>query len=429
MNATKKEMKFYREERDGNWLCLEKANKIKPVVKHHVHLGKEILHILNTAAFLLLRVLRAAASNLDVKFMHGSEKYGGKPIRACYVGDGSNFDYMLKLLFKKMPDIVRAHKIRWWTLGTVTKKISSSVDLVVLDVDFPISLTVDRQDILKVPRWVRQRIPIADTWEKILAGLRRKTRKEAFRLIRKFQFKARVISTRESAEFFYERLYRPHIFERFGESATVVSRERFIKECRHAQIIHLIHRDKVLGGVVVRLSKKQLSIVWVGMDKGLDDDEFRGTADALDLFTLFYAYNQGCRFLDMGGSRAHLNDGVLRYKKKWGAMIYPSKVPQGNLFIIPVTSSSATASILENNQWITSENGTMTGNIFLPEKFNPNELEEILQHHWIEGLEKMRFFVNGQVPERFEFDQNTVAIVPCPYRCPSQKTGIRFTVK
>jgi len=47
-----------------------------------------------------------------------------------------------------------------------------------------------------------------------------------------------------------------------------------------------------------------------------------GANSATDLYLVKYAKKLGFKLIDFGGSRPSLNDGVLRYKRKWGMYLY-----------------------------------------------------------------------------------------------------------
>jgi hypothetical protein len=128
-------------------------------------------------------------------------------------------------------------------------------------------------------------------------------------------------------------------------------------------------------------------------------------ADALDFFTLIYAYQLGCIYLDMGHSRACLDDGLLRYKRKWGAAICKKKIPQGCLLIAPITSCPAVDSFLSNVRLITLDYGQLVCRTVLPAGLNEKKLVDFLKNIWIDGLQRVRLFtyemVNGEVTREF----------------------------
>ena len=153
----------------------------------------------------------------------------------------------------------------------------------------------------------------------------------------------------------------------------------------------------MVAAVAVRLSGRQMALAWTGIDIKLTHEQRLGAADALDFFTLIYAYQCGCGHMDMGHSRACLDDGVLRYKRKWGASIYRKKLPQGSILIAPLTSSPAVFSLLANVRFITLDDGRLVCRTILPPGLPEGELEGFLKHTWVDGLQRVRFLTQATV--------------------------------
>ncbi len=317
----------------------------------------------------------------------------------AYVGDDTSYHYLVNLFFSGPPETKASRGLVWPHLSAELRALSQAVDLCVLDLDFPLPLMIRRKKFLNVPRWVKQRVPIGDTWEDVSGRIGRKTRREAQRIIKKFDFRSCVVEGRHAAEHFYDRLYLPYIRQRHGQAAELVGRERFIRECHRRQVIQLLQGDNVVAAVAVRLSNRQMTLAWTGMDTELTPAQRLGAADALDFFSLIYAYQRGCSHMDMGHSRACLDDGVLRYKRKWGASVYRKKLPQGSILIAPLTSSPAVFSLLANARFITLDGGRLVCRAILPMSLREEELEGFLKHTWIDGLQRVRFLTHGAMSD------------------------------
>jgi hypothetical protein len=303
------------------------------------------------------------------------------------------------LLFAAPAEIETRRRLSWPRLNADLRNLPLAVDLVVLDLDFPLWFMLRRQQFLNVPRWVKQRVAIGATWEEVLRRMRRKTRREARRIIRKFGFRCRVVNGHSAAEHFYDRLYQPYIRERHGHAAEIVSRGTFIRECRRSQIIRLLQDERVVAAVATRLSGQEMSMGWTGIETKLAYEQRLSAADALDYYALIYAYQRGCSYLDMGHSRACLDDGVLRYKRKWGASVYRKKLPQGSILIAPLTSSPAVFSLLANARFITLDGGRLVCRTILPMSLREEQLEGFLKHTWIDGIQRVRFLTRAAMSD------------------------------
>jgi hypothetical protein len=395
------------------WLNPEAVAATKPQdCSSRFLLFNRLSHHSHTIAKLLLQVFRNIfAAGYRLRIMEGKERNSGAPIRIAYIGGNTSFHYLTDLFFEAVPDPVQNEPHPWWRLNQVAADIRKETDLTVMDVDFPLDFFIKKEKCLNIPRWIIQRLPIADTWDGVMNQLRRKTRREAQRYIRKFNFKSFVIDGRYWADCFYDSLYKPHIEKRHGLAAEVVSRKRFKSVCSRGQIIGVVYEGTIVGAVVVLPSKNRLIIEWAGMDKNLTGAQYAGATDALDYFTLLYAYQQGYDYLDMGPSRARLNDGLLRYKRKWGAEIYPKTAPQGCVLISPNNFSEAVRSVFVHNKFISQEDGTLVGRLILTKGSDSESAAEIEDSEWVNGLGKLLVFDLNQDHRRLEFGSKNIELI------------------
>jgi hypothetical protein len=334
-------------------LDVERVSAHKPEKQTGTLAGIFKLHSLTTLVRLCMKALAMPfREKLFCIELSGREFHVSEKLVVVYIGDKSNYEYILSTLFSGEPGFCRERKCAWWSVNRVFKRARKQADLVVGDIDFPLDLFVRKTGALVLPRWLKQKVRIADEWEHVLANLRRKTRREALRSIRKHHLTARVIRDARSDRSFYHQLYQPYIHRRYGSQATVVDEGPFLRECATGRLVQVIQDDRVLGAVLVHIAGKQLTLAWVGIDQCVEGDKLNGVTDALDLYSLMYAYTQGCDAMDMGGSRPFINDGVLRYKTKWGAAVSLGLIPKGSFYFAPQRMSAAMESFLLHNPMI-----------------------------------------------------------------------------
>jgi hypothetical protein len=382
------------------WIDPQRISPDKPTGSATPRCGRQFGNELASLARLIVRTTRTLFfSRLQVRLLQGVEKSSRQTIRMAYVGDDTSYHYLVNLFFSEPPETRVSRGLSWPHLSAELRTLSQAVDLSVLDLEFPLPLLIRHWKCLNVPRWVKQRVPIGDTWEEVSGRIGRKTRREAQRIIKKFDFRSRVVEGCRAAEHFYDRLYLPYIRQRHGHAAEIVGRERFIRECQRSQVIQLLQGDNVVAAVAVRLSNRQMTLAWTGIDTELPPAQRLGAADALDFFSLIYAYQCGCSHMDMGHSRACLDDGVLRYKRKWGASVYRKKLPQGSILIAPLTSSPAVFSLLANARFITLDGGRLVCRTILPMSLREEEVEGFLKHTWIDGLQRVRFLTRAAMSD------------------------------
>jgi len=138
--------------------------------------------------------------------------------------------------------------------------------------------------------------------------------------------------TQDTAQFeaFYLDLYLPYVRARHETAAVVDSledaRDKFAKEGRE---LLLVRRDGVLlGGIVIGFAEG-VERFWI---LGVRTAE-HGRVGAGAISDVLYGYaisrgrERGCHTLNLGYCRSFVGDGLIRYKREWGARLVPSRMP------------------------------------------------------------------------------------------------------
>jgi lipid II:glycine glycyltransferase (peptidoglycan interpeptide bridge formation enzyme) len=119
--------------------------------------------------------------------------------------------------------------------------------------------------------------------------------------------------------------------------------------------MQIIRDGEVVAAVLLHMADKRLAYVWVGVPESIQGDMFNGAFSALYYYTILYGYENGCREIDFLGTRPILNDGLFRYKRKWGTCIRISPVPRGDMLLKPLHLSIPVKSFFTNNFFITKD--------------------------------------------------------------------------
>jgi len=340
---------------------------------------------------------------LGCYLIQGTERHGGGPMTLCYVGGGEGLEYLASVFFSDSKQNTASPSVRWWRIGPAIQRHGSDADLLVLDLDFPLHWFtrwfVGSAPVLSVPRWLKQSVVVrAQSWEDMWTNIRRKTRNEAKRFISKFDLKFDLVPGAAWGPEFYRTLYRPSVQKRFGSQGVIVDESLFVAECRKGVIARVSSDGRVLAAVLLHVANDTLVLKWFGSStEELDANRVKGASDALDLETLRIAVERGLNELDMGHCRPQLDDGVLRYKQKWGAAIGRGKVPKGLFQIVAPKPSSACASALANNPFAILEHGRLVSRLWLSGGgATDHELEAVLRRYAVPGLSQLKVFTDNR---------------------------------
>ncbi len=315
-----------------------------------------------------------------------------EPLVVQYIGDGSQLAYVNSLFFdgtgieqQKKPMSLRRLLFK--------KYPQTTAEFRVLDLDWPLNNLAGEAGVA-VPYWVKQKITLSGSWEDYLARMRRKTRREAQRMIRKFDLHYKVVEGLGFGPKFYETLYKPYIQQRHGDTSIIINKDKFLQTIQHSHIMQLWHDQEVIAAAQITFAGDTLNLGWTGVAK--NEGELRGAADALDYFCVQYAFEKGCRYVDMGHSRAVLSDGILRYKKKWAAALNAGVVPQGTLSVALLHLNATARRFLENNPLLSKKGRDLEAHILLPRNIaTEDQLQSYLQEFSVEGVNTYRLYVNG----------------------------------
>lgn len=264
---------------------------------------------------------QTGAPSLELTSVTGTMHGSSTQCSITYLGSGANRAWCIATALSDCEKPTTA------TFASAAQSVESlcaavnTTDIIFIeDIDDSLVTTLP-VNFVRIPAWVKQRTRVVGEWPEQIQSLGGKLCKEISRVLHKYQYQCRL--TREEADIshFYDQLYEPYIRSLYGTSAIVVDRERFLRECQRGVLLQLTANNAIVAAALLRPIGRTMAIVWTGMIPGTEAKRVPGAADAMDYFSLLYAHLKGCRWLDFGPSRPDLNDGALRYKRKWGTQI------------------------------------------------------------------------------------------------------------
>lgn len=315
----------------------------------------------------------------------------GTELTAVYAGTGANRSWCLSSAFTQYHETeVRSCDCARECLDLLARS-AGDANFLFTDGVPPAMLDSFDRPYLRMPAWVKQRLRIEDTWEEQLTGMRRGTRQEIVRMLRRYGYKCRLTRARGDFDRFYSGLYIPYVTGRFGKGAVTVDEARFLRECRRGTLLQLLHDQTVVGGALLRRVGDTMAIVWSALNPCTAGPPMRGITDTMDYFSVLFAYLKACRWLDFGPSRPDLYDGALRYKRKWGTHVAKGLVSQ------PTVTWSCTglhheeeAAFLARHAVLQCIDGKLVATAFLAEGAAPDSIRPAVQLLTGPGIERSR---------------------------------------
>lgn len=330
-------------------------------------IADKVSGVRNAAAISLdmLRERRGKDAPFRICIARGSDATGSSEITAVYAGTGSNLAWCLGTALSHYEIVESLVEPTAGKLLRRLKNYRDAGDIIFVDGLKSRLLAELEIPFAQLPAWVKQRVQVSADWRSQIDNLRRGTRQEIARVLRKHHYTCRLTDSPDDARQFYSSLYKPYVANRFGSDGIVVNESRFLRECRRGIVIQLSRGPDIAAAALLRRVGSSMAIVWSGVESEPAGERLSGAVDVLDYFSLLYAHLKGCRWLDFGPSRPDLNDGILRYKRKWGCHIGSGWVPQSTIYWACLKQNSAVDVFLKRHAFLLTGKRGLCALLFL----------------------------------------------------------------
>ena len=221
--------------------------------------------------------------------------------------------------FTTQPQCERLGEYPIWRLPTILQQLGETADLTIAHVDRLAARLFFRHGYLTIPDTVDCWLPVADALRTIAKP--NHSLKEDLRVVRRERLQPEVSHTTADCDMFWQTMHAPFVRMRHGEFAVVHSLTSLRRALRCGGIVWVQRCGERIAGCVVRQQGDTLRMVALGTANGEQKWVHCGAITALYRFCIQYAHEQGCTQINFGGTFPFLHDGLLRYKRKWGAQV------------------------------------------------------------------------------------------------------------
>lgn len=274
----------------------------------------------------LRRHARALASLAPVQILDLSGTLRGTDdqVTALYAGNGSNLDFIATSLFASTPRQRLVQTASALMFTQVLSRLGRSADIVVTERPPLWALLGGAIGAIRIPAWVRQELHLsgaaAEQWT-----LGRHLEREVERQIRRHDYRLAMSDSPADTRAFFQDFYLPYIRARHGSGAITASEQDFTRVASRATLAKLFCGNVWIAGMLLRRHADTLRLGWFGVNQ---NRPLPGASEVLDVLCIRRAVEQGVRRIDFGNSRPSLIDGVVRYKRKFGARLRLPRYPQ-----------------------------------------------------------------------------------------------------
>jgi hypothetical protein len=268
-----------------------------------------------------MRLGRAlAAFRIPVAILRGPARPARPPITLVTAGAEPWVRFLTSRYFSSPPQREEVGPVAPWRLPPLLERMGASADLVVALLDRAWSRSFFGPGFLVVPATLGSSGKVPDDPERALQA--NPELASDMRRLRRNAFVGEISHSEADLDAFYDSMYVPFMQSRHGEFAFIQPRSGLRRAFRRGGGIVWIRRgtERIAGGLfqqrrdVLRLSASAIA--------GGDAASIRaGASAALYFHRIRLAHARGCTRVDFGGSPPILGDGLLRYKRKWGARL------------------------------------------------------------------------------------------------------------
>jgi hypothetical protein len=264
----------------------------------------------------------------------------GAPLACVLACDELSARYWTQTLFATTPRVDVVGALGAFAAPRAAGSLDDAADLTLVQAPWPLARLARRM--LQVPSWIPLWIPTDCPLDAIVTGDRsgRAARKNDVRRVERAGLVPRLVRDAATIERFHEEVYAPYVRGRFGALGVVLPRHAFRHARRHGWLLLLEDARGPRGGALLEPHGAELRVLAFAAVGG----DAQVGVEAAYWHAIRFAVARGFARLALGTSRPVLTDGVLRYKRKWGARVgVPTTFDR---FLLRVRDTSATRSVL-----------------------------------------------------------------------------------
>lgn len=306
----------------------------------------------------------------DVWVVSGNERRKGKPLTALIAGHLETKNYIADLLFERPYEerherVWRSRLLRGASAGRTNH------DIAFIDTDAPTAGAKVPRNVFRLRGWVRTELDLSHASE---CARRDRGIKSDLRKVRKNRLSHDITSDPVELERFYWDMYVPYAEQGFADKAIYMNHESFQAGLKDPELVRVYRDEQFVAGMVIVYHDNGEPHLWtLGVRNGDREDARQGTLAALYLYAFEHLRERGCSHVLLGGVRPFLIDGVLRYKRKWGAHLIPGDDGDPHwLMVVVGTATEAVRDFLCASPLLGEDEQGLIGAVF----HDPESLED-----------------------------------------------------
>lgn len=342
----------------------------------------------------LRKLVRGARKTLEryrlsTWHLEGEGRSDGLPLSVIFAGHLQSKNYFAHLAFNQEPS--ERFLGATWLWNVLRRGVRSNSDLIVTQEWTRPRESGQRGRGFCIPCWIGTETDLGRAEE--LCRTSENIKSDMRRLVRN-GFTYEMTKDPAAIASFYSTMYVPYVERAHGSRTMLTPWEEFAAELDRAELMLLQKNgETIAGNLIVDLGGQRARTRALGVKNGDSAYVRMGAVAALYYFEIRHLRAKGCERLHYGASRPFLKDGVLGFKKKYGAEVVDK---DQRIFRIRVARySSGAKAFLRNNPFISDSGGRLYANFFVdrPADIDSTELRADVAQYNVKGTEATLVYI------------------------------------
>jgi len=384
----------------GYWWLENQQNSLSKIIFHlilriSIHLPASTKHdfltFIETLALFISRLTNIfSIYRLPLYEYEGIEKKSNKKINILISADKESSDYFQNLVGKNMKLKNDFGNLSLFKILKIIKE-NKNYDMAILKTDIFYQKYLNHHKYLTLPEYVSFNFSQKSSVNNILTSFSQEIIDELNKDNRS-ETTYEISTKLNDFIMFYNKMYLPYVTWKHHSNAKIVT---------FSSILFLYHQ----GGKILFIKEKN-EIIFAGLFlerkntiktyyAAFMQDKFeylkKGVTARSYYYILKYALKNNKLSIDFGTARPFINDGLFKYKSKWGMKLQLSPPGISQIYSLKFKNNSVSVrNFLSSNPFIFLEKKNLIGIYFIDKK-NKNSLHKKTHSNNLKGLSDIRF--------------------------------------
>ena len=332
----------------------------------------------------------------DYWLIRGEETASKQQMGIIYAYNGGskeNMNFLIKLAFGSSYEEHYLGKSWRWQIDRTVKEKGYQCSLMVLEGPES-SRKLLRKTCFYIPGWIFGEVDISDN----SSLLKNSSVQSDLRRIRKNGLDFEIRKETDQLDNFYHNMYVPYISKAHANSAIIMDYDFMVHEFGKCDLLLIKKEHLYIAGCLISYRENEPRLWSLGVKDANTTYIHDGAIGALFYFAVRHLKELGYKKVNFGLSRPFMNDGVLRYKRKWGLKIISAD--KIGFMIAPLSLTEGMKGFLFNNPFVFLNGGkNFNGAVFVKDErsFTENDFKRLYKDYYFQGMSSLNIYFDGAV--------------------------------